>query len=445
MFEAENRAGFGDGVEPLEYALLEVHVLEHRLDHEVGLNERAEVERRRELAHPLFDVGHGQAAFLGGVLVVAAHDRYAAIERLFRRLHNRDRNPGGKKIHRNAAAHGAGADHPDASDRFCRHVRTDVGDLGGLPLGEEDMPLRLGLRCRQQRHEHLAFFEHALVERQIDGVPDRLDCLLPRLESPEFPGVGLADRLEDFRMAAGRLELVRAVAHLFQRRLFGDETARVGERRFVQLAFLGKLVDDAQFLGFARAERRSRENDVERLLDPDETRQALRAAGARDEAELDLGQAAFGGRHGDPVMRGQRHLESSAERGSVQRGDDRLRRVLDPIEHVRKVRRGGGLAEFGDVGAGDEGSPCADDHDRLDGAVRFGRLDPLLEAVAHGLRQRVDRRRVDRDRRDVSVDREFGDGIDGGHGFPPCVGETTTRYYGQTARRFSALQRQRHS
>ena len=190
---------------------------------------------------------------------------------------------------------------------------------------------------------------------------------------------------------------------------------------FAQFPFLGEFVDDAPFLGLARAERRAGEDDVERLLNPDQPRQALRAAGAGNEAELDFRQAAFRRRDGDAVVRRQRDLESAAERRSVQRGDDRLRRVLDPVEHVGKVGRGGRLAEFGNVGAGDEGPPAADDHDGLDRAVRFRRLDAAFEAVADGLRQRVHRRGVDRDQRDLAVDGEVGDGIDGGHGvFPPA-------------------------
>ena len=35
----EDRAGLGDRVEPLEDAFLEVHVLEHRFDHEVGVSQ----------------------------------------------------------------------------------------------------------------------------------------------------------------------------------------------------------------------------------------------------------------------------------------------------------------------------------------------------------------------------------------------------------------------
>ena len=245
------------------------------------------------------------------------------------------------------------------------------------------------------------------------------DRLFPGLEAAKLAGVGLADRLEDLGVAARRLELVRAVAHFLQGRIAGDEAAGEGERRFMKLAFLGEFVDDAPFLRLARPERRSGQNDVERLLDADKARQALGAAGAGDEAELDLRQAAFRRRDRDAVMRRQRDFESPAERGSVQRGDNRLRRVLDQIEHGREMGQGLRLAEFGDVGAGDEGASRTDDDDRLDRAVRLGRLDAALEPVANRLRQRVDRRRVDRDGRDVAVDRQFGDGIDRGHGVPP--------------------------
>ena len=114
-------------------------------------------------------------------------------------------------------------------------------------------------------------------------------------------------------------------------------------------------------------------------------------------------------------MRGQRHLEPAAERGPVQRRDNRLRGVLDRVEDVGQIGRGVRLAEFGDVGAGDEGAPRADDDDRLDGGVPLRRLDAPLEAVADDLRQRVDRRGIDRDGSDLAVDGQFGNGIDGRH------------------------------
>ena len=165
-----------------------------------------------------------------------------------------------------------------------------------------------------------------------------LDRLLPGLEAAELSRIGLADGLENLRMAARRLELFGPVARLLQGRLLGDQAPRVGDRGLAQLALLGEFVDHAPFLGLARAKRRPGQNDVERLLDPDEPRQALRAPGAGDEAELDLGQAAFRRRNGDAVMRRQRHLEPAAERRPMQRGDHRLRGVLD---RDRALREGG--------------------------------------------------------------------------------------------------------
>ena len=99
----------------------------------------------------------------------------------------------------------------------------------------------------------------------------------------------------------------------------------------------------------------------------------------------------------------------------MQRGDHRLRGVLDSIEDLGKIGRGGGLAEFGYVGAGDEGPPVADDDDRLDRAVRLGLIDAPIEAVADGLRQGVHRRGVDRDQSDLALNRKVGDRIDGRH------------------------------
>ena len=90
----EDRAGFGDRIEPLEHFLFYVHILEHRFDHEVGLGQRAEVERGLEPPHPLVDLLHRQSALLGGRLVVAAHDRDPAVERLLRGLHDGDGDAG---------------------------------------------------------------------------------------------------------------------------------------------------------------------------------------------------------------------------------------------------------------------------------------------------------------------------------------------------------------
>ena len=163
------------------------------------------------------------------------------------------------------------------------------------------------------------------------------------------------------------------------------------------------------------ADRRPRQDRLERRLRPDQARQALRAAGAGNEPELDLRQADLGRGNGDAVMADQRDLEAAAQRRAVDRGDDRLGAILDRGLRVGQARAGERLAELGDVGAGDEGAPGADQHDRLDRGIGRRLPHAVAQPVAHLRRQRVDGRRIDGQDGDVALHAEVGDGIDGGH------------------------------
>ena len=164
----------------------------------------------------------------------------------------------------------------------------------------------------------------------------------------------------------------------------------------------------------------------ERLLDPDQARQALGSAGAGNDAELDLRQSELRGRHGDAVVAGLGQFEAAAERRAVDRRNDRLGASLDRRLNVEQRGPLGRLAEFGNVGAGDEGAAVADQHDGLDRGVGRRLRDAGTEAVADVGGKRVDRRRVDRDHGDVAFAGEIGHGIDGGHFarslcFPPVL------------------------
>ena len=150
-------------------------------------------------------------------------------------------------------------------------------------------------------------------------------------------------------------------------------------------------------------DRAAREDHRQRLLDAGEARQALRAAGARQEAELDLGQAEPRGGSGDAIVAAERRLEAAAERRAVQRRDDRLRGVLHRRDDVVQVGGCGGLPNSRDVGAGDEGAARADQHDRVDVGIVAAALDAFLDAVAHAMAQRIHRRIVDGDDGDVAV------------------------------------------
>ena len=74
-------------------------------------------------------------------------------------------------------------------------------------------------------------------------------------------------------------------------------------------------------------------------------------------------------------MAGERQFEAAAERRAVNGGDDGFARGFDDRQDVRQRGRKRRLAEFLDVGAGDESAALAGDDDRLDGAVLIGGFD----------------------------------------------------------------------
>src|SRR3546814_5550171 len=77
-----------------------------------------------------------------------------------------------------------------------------------------------------------------------------------------------------------------------------------------------------------------------------------------------------------------RGFETSPQGCPVDRRDHRLACRLDHIEQRVEIGAARGLAEFADVGAGDEGAAVAAQHDRLDAIVGERGLEMLLEAPA---------------------------------------------------------------
>ena len=131
-----------------EHFLLDRHGLEHGFDHQVSVLDVLEADHAVDQAHALGRRIGRDAAARGGRLVVLLHHAHAALELLFAGLDQRDRDAGIGKRHRDAAAHGAGADDGDALDLARLGAFGHAGDLGGLALGEEGVTLRLGLVAR---------------------------------------------------------------------------------------------------------------------------------------------------------------------------------------------------------------------------------------------------------------------------------------------------------
>ena len=186
----------------------------------------------------------------------------------------------------------------------------------------------------------------------------------------------------------------------------------MGDRALQQVA-LDDRVDDALALGFGRRDVAAREHGVERVLRAGETRQALGAAGARQEAKMHFRQAHARGRERNAIVRPQRRLEAAAQRRAMQGRHDQLGRILHGRDHVVQVRPRRRLAELADVGAGDEGPAAADQDDGVDAGILAERLDALLDAGADGRGQRVHRRIVDGEDSDAPL---FGAYDSVGHG-----------------------------
>jgi hypothetical protein len=148
------------------------------------------------------------------------------------------------------------------------------------------------------------------------------------------------------------------------------------------------------------------QDHVERTFGGDQPWQPLGSTRAGDEAELDLGQAETRIRGGDPVVRGKRQLEPSAETDPCDSSDDRLRAGLHLLDHVPQRGRGPARrrAELADVRAGGKEPPGSVQYDRAHGRVVQGFLQGLDDAGPQRLREPVDGRVPESDDRDAAVD-----------------------------------------
>jgi hypothetical protein len=191
------------------------------------------------------------------------------------------------------------------------------------------------------------------------------------------------------------------------------------ERRFLQLA-AHQFVDQAEFPALLARDRVAGHHHVQRALDADQPRQALRAAGAGQNAELHFGQRQERAGRRAPVVAGHRQFQATAHRRAGQRRKDRLGDGVHVGEQVGQRRHAGviGLAELADVGAAAEVLPGADQQEGLDAWLVLALLDRIEDALGHALvdGERVDRRIVEGDDADGALHLVF----DERHSSPWC-------------------------
>ncbi len=262
------------------------------------------------------------------------------------------------------------------------------------------MALRLRLSAAEELDETVAFAPGRLVERQLERITHGRNRGRGRLQALAALQLRGGELVEFGPLRLG--ELLVAIARKHQRPFFRDDTPRERDGRGGHIA-LDDLVDQSVLQCVLRGDRIAGQDHGQRLLYADEARQALRAAGARDEAELDLRQAGARSRRGEAEMATERNLETAAEWRAVQRRDHRLAYRLDRRDHVPCARRLRPLAELADVGARDEGTARAGDHDGFHARIGLGLVERRDQADPHGVPQGIDRRVVDRDDADIAV------------------------------------------
>ena len=401
MFEASGSVRLADPVEVGEDLLLEVEVLEHRFDDDVAGREIAAVERRCDQRHPLVHLARRHGTPGRRPLIVAADDRHASVQRGLIPFDDGDRDPDVGEVHGDAAAHGSGTEHTTGADVELRCVTGNVRDLGRLPLCEEVVPLGRGLCAPHQLLEQFTFLCDTGVEVvEVDRGLDALDVVLRGLEATGPAGDRGPEIIEQPGVGPIGLHLVPEIPQPFQRHALGD--GPLGEGHRPGFVIVDDVVDQAEIECLLGTDRITLGHHLQRLCCAGDTGQALRAAGAGEQAELDLRETEPGGRYRHPVVGAHRHLEPASQRGAVDTGDHRFRAVLhrglDLIESGA-LRR---LSELADVGSGDEGPTSAGEDDGLDLGICHRSVDPVEDALANVMAQGVDRGIVDDDQGDIA-------------------------------------------
>ncbi len=370
----DDGAGLGDLVELGEDLLLQRHVLEHGLDDQVVAAEVLQLDGRRQAAHALLGLRLGCAAALdvGFQRVPDAGD--ALVEGLLRGLDDGHRETGIQEREADARAHGAGTEDADGLDIAQLGIRTDARHVRRLPLGEECVLQRASVGARSRFAEQRALLGNTFGQRQGRRGLDSVDRGLRRDGSARMA----ADRTACLLEQAG-CDLVDLLLADAARRL-ANLLACESHRRADHVA-VDHLVDQSRSCALGRVDEGTRGDELQRLLGADGARETLRAAGTRNDAELDLGQAEL--THvlaRDAVVAAERQLQAAAQRRAVHGRDHRLGRLLDVVDQRRQVRLLHLAAEFGDVGAGGEEPARSRQHDRLDAGIGIGRVEGLLQA-----------------------------------------------------------------
>ena len=384
----ENCARLHRLVERTEHLLLDAEILEHGLDDDVRLRDFAVGKRWLQERHACAELVLRELAFLDLPRVHVADPRDPGVERGLLELEQLYRNAGVQEVDRDAGAHRACANHRRGLDLAQRCRFGNVVDPGRRAFRKEQVTQRARDVAVDQPAEQTALLGDARSERQR-GRCDGIDARERRRIIRKLGLRGVARKRRD-RFEIGLVNLAIANA---RRRQVTRLLARECLRRSEQIA-VRETIDERRPGEQFRRQWRAGQDHVERAFDPEQTRQPLGAARARQQSQLDLGQAEPRVLVHDAIVTAERELETAAERNARDRGDDGFRRALERVDELRQRgrRERGRRVELADVRAGRERVRAPDQHQRLDVRVVIGLVEHGRELAPQCVAQCIDGR-----------------------------------------------------
>jgi hypothetical protein len=355
-------------------------------------------------AHALLVLVLAQLALGNLSFVVLADHTHATVDGLLLHLQQLHRDTSIEEAHRDAAAHGAGADHGDVLHLAGGGVVRHVGDLAGRALTEEGVLHGLGLRADHEGLEHLALLVDAGVDVVLRGDLDSVDAALRRDQATAglgHVGTGFVEQAGIADHRCGQVAYTWQGAHRshLQRKGLGT-----GEQ--ITLDQLGNQLLARHLRQLVAGHRGTAGDHLQSHLDRQDARQALRATSAGDQTNVHLRQGHLHARGHHPVVATQRQFQAAAHHHTVDGGNDRLAAGFEGRDDGMQTRLGkrGRRAELANVGTTAKHLTPADDHHRLHAGVSLGLLKALKNTAAGAVPQTVDGRVVQGDDGDAAVD-----------------------------------------
>ncbi len=320
-------------------------LLEHGLDDEVGAVEPRVIHGGRDAREHRIGGRLRPLALLDVLREQLRRIGLALFGELRRRVDQHDVHAGQRGHVGDTRAHHARAQHPELADLRARHVRGAHRELVGEALVHEG-------RADQVARDRVGHEHREVFRLDLEALVERHDRALEDAGQDRGGGRIVVQRLlRDLRARAREETGHRGIReagparNLVSLLVPGLHCARRAEqpapRRGHEVRGRHQLVHEAHLLRLGPRDVAALEQVGQRLRDADQPRHALRAAAARQQADLHLRQADEHLRvvcH-HAVVTGEAQLETAAERETVDCRDPRLAAGLDPSQQRLQAAR----------------------------------------------------------------------------------------------------------